>query len=1056
MLLFRIRRVARRWRDALIVRRSGYWDPKWYLAHNADVAESSQNPLRHYVRYGASERRSPGPQFDAHAYWLLNPSSDPHPLLHYLRRPQNERLLCAPLEMVDPKHPVLSNGWFDTEWYQSHRSAFIAPGTHPYVDYVQSGETLGIAPSPLLDIAPLRGFVSPNDEAPGLLASLIVNGVIAEQRPRITVAELSARGRVVVPRAGRPLTGTGSVIVVVHAYYVDVLPEVLSSVTHMPSDSSIVIVVPDTGRIKEVERLAAEILGDHVSLHIVVSANRGRNFGSMVSDLGPLIRDHDYLLHLHTKKSVYTGMGHERWRHHLFDSLAGSRALVDTIIGVMDDDPMVGVIYPSTFEGLPHWAHHWLGNVGVGQDLYRRLGLDPSLVSGIVDYPVGGMFWARTTALNRLWDAGIQINDFPPEPVGNDGTLAHAIERSILDIARADGFDVVEIDMANRMWRCNWSGRRPLPNRSDIEDLIRRDLPHADLVTVDLFDTLVLRPSLSPSTLQRLAAARVVGQFGIEADELLRRRLQAEADARHVVAGDVRVDDICAAASVEDRKMVAALIAAEVDLEMDVCIPRQWLINMLRSSRQPGQQLVLMSDSYLPRACIDDLLQKIGCEDLFDDVFVSNQIRARKDSGAMWDLVEERYQVPRHRWIHLGDNEHSDVQVPRDRGIDARHVPAPYGAANYEGLDRRHVDQQSQIGTDLVVGLAATALYGQGHRWWDGVSPARRFGWAGIGPILWTYVTWLIQHPATTAADRILFLARDGHLSQVLLERLRPLLSDDVPPSAYLLTSRCCALSIAQANGPRFDLLLGLNTWIGPVRNLVRHRLGVELPDDPTLDQDVELPSKFDVALALLEPYAGVLVEQGRRDLQAFEQYLHSLGIQPEEKLVLSDLGYSGTIQRCLELALPNPFTGLYAATTPMAKQVIGDAYGVFGDAVTWPQEQGLLLEAIWSADHGQVIRIESTPDGPVACLRQPDLIDKADRRELEEIREAAIEFCLEVIERFGPEILYQPVDGPLALHPFADLTSGKIDWFRHVLANLKVEGDFTGIASSYVRRDLR
>jgi hypothetical protein len=39
------------------------------------------------------------------------------------------------------------------------------------------------------------------------------------------------------------------------------------------------------------------------------------------------------------------------------------------------------------------------------------------------------MFWARTDFLKRLFDQKFSYNDFPEEPIGKDGTLAHALER---------------------------------------------------------------------------------------------------------------------------------------------------------------------------------------------------------------------------------------------------------------------------------------------------------------------------------------------------------------------------------------------------------------------------------------------------------------------------------------------------------------------------------------------------------------------------------------------------------------------------------------------------
>ncbi len=1058
MILTRIQRSVRRVREAWAVRRSGLWDARWYRANNPDVAASGERALRHYIRHGAAERRSPGPGFDSYGYWLLNPASDPHPLLHYLARPRAERRRIPPLEMVEPGHRVLESGWFDAEWYRRLRAGHLAPGTHPYVDYVHFGEKVYVPPSPVLDITPLLPLV-PEDAAPCALAWLIDHGIIERERPPVVQGPDPGTAAVVVPRAGRSPTGTGSVLAAVHAYYDDLLPDVLSYVTHLPGDVTVAVVVPDADRVASTHRMIDEILGPQTRREVRVVDNRGRNFGPLVTDLVPLIRAHDYIVHLHTKKSVYSGRLQDGWREHMIRTLVGTRGLVDTVLGLFDDDPSIGVVYPAAYEGVPHWAHHWLGNTGVGRALYRRLGLDPALVSGIVDYPVGGMFWARTTALQPLWDAGFTLDDFPAEPVGADGTIAHALERCVVDVARSEGFDVVEVDLAIPQWRRNWSARRTLPTRAELERDLPEELERAGLVTVDLFDTLVLRPSLNPGTLQRLAAARVAPQFGIEAETVLRWRLDAEDAARRQVAGDVQVDDICAAAEPAQRDAVRALIDAEVDVEADVCIPRPWLIEMLRAHHRPGRPMVLMSDTYLPRSCIDDLVHRIGAQDLFDAVVVSNEVRARKDSGAMWDLVEQRFGVPRDRWLHLGDNEHSDVQIPRDRGIDARHVPSPHGAADYHGLDRRRVASSHSVGTDLVLGLAATGLHGDGQSWWDGASPARRFGWAGIGPLLWAYVTWLIQHPATSAAQRLLFVARDGHLPRTVLERLRPFVPDHVPPSEYVLTSRRSALTIAQAHGARLDLLLEGNTWVGTVRDVVRHRLGIALPDDQRLDMHITLPADLERAAELLSPYADLFVDQGRRDLRVLEQYLRHLGVRPEDSIVLADLGYSATIQRCLETVLPHAFTGLYATTTPRASTVRGAVHGLFGEGVDWPaqdsvtMENGLLLEVVWAADHGQVECVRSTSQGLEAHVRLPDARTDAEFLELSEVRQGAIDFCVEVIERFGPELLDAPVDAAASVVPFAYLMSGQVPWANDVLATIEVEGDFTGVGSSRVRR---
>jgi glycosyltransferase involved in cell wall biosynthesis len=62
-------------------------DMEWYLKRYPDVALSGTDPLAHYIAFGASEGRDPGPGFSTHGYLENNPDVEAqglNPLLHYL------------------------------------------------------------------------------------------------------------------------------------------------------------------------------------------------------------------------------------------------------------------------------------------------------------------------------------------------------------------------------------------------------------------------------------------------------------------------------------------------------------------------------------------------------------------------------------------------------------------------------------------------------------------------------------------------------------------------------------------------------------------------------------------------------------------------------------------------------------------------------------------------------------------------------------------------------------------------------------------------------------
>lgn len=87
-LFIKLKQALRIMGDVGLVRKSGFFDAKWYLTTYPDVKKAKVDPLVHYLRHGAFEGRNPSLYFDSK--WYLSNYMDVYiaginPLVHFLR-----------------------------------------------------------------------------------------------------------------------------------------------------------------------------------------------------------------------------------------------------------------------------------------------------------------------------------------------------------------------------------------------------------------------------------------------------------------------------------------------------------------------------------------------------------------------------------------------------------------------------------------------------------------------------------------------------------------------------------------------------------------------------------------------------------------------------------------------------------------------------------------------------------------------------------------------------------------------------------------------------------
>ncbi len=191
-------------------------------------------------------------------------------------------------------------------------------------------------------------------------------------------------------------------------------------------------------------------------------------------------------------------------------------------------------------------------------------------------------------------------------------------------------------------------------------------LSQYDLISFDVFDTLIKRPFEGPTDLFEV----VEKETGIH--NFKNFRIKAEIDARsHSSKPGQEVDIYDIYSVLEENYGISARegIRREIEAEKRFCFANPEMFNVYRSLIKTGKHVVAVSDMYLPSDVIAEILNDCGY-DAIDKIYVSCEQGVAKAEGILLHVVYEKEGKPK-KCIHVGDNLASDVIGARKAGWDA-------------------------------------------------------------------------------------------------------------------------------------------------------------------------------------------------------------------------------------------------------------------------------------------------------------------------------------------------------------------------------------------------
>lgn len=308
-----------------------------------------------------------------------------------------------------------------------------------------------------------------------------------------------------------------------------------------------------------------------------------------------------------------------------------------------------------------------------------------------------------------------------------------------------------------------------------------------DVISFDIFDTLIFRPFSEPTDLFFFLGERT----GIL--DFKRLRMQAEAEARvqkykEEKHYEIKLSDIWSRLENEIGVTKEQGMQMEQALEMEFCYANPFMQQVFTQLREHGKRIVITSDMYLSKAFLSELLQKNGYGG-YEELYVSCEYEKSKAEGSLYEVVKGAY-PDTDSMIHVGDNPVSDVKNAKKHGFGVFYYPN----VNRNALLYRAYDMSAVVG-GAYRGIVNNKLYNGTEQ----LSMEYEYGYIYGGLFVLGYCNFIHTYARVHGIDKLLFLSRDGDILRQAYAVLFP-----EEKTEYVYWSRAAATKL-MARYNRYD-----------------------------------------------------------------------------------------------------------------------------------------------------------------------------------------------------------------------------------------------------------
>lgn len=340
-------------------------------------------------------------------------------------------------------------------------------------------------------------------------------------------------------------------------------------------------------------------------------------------------------------------------------------------------------------------------------------------------------------------------------------------------------------------------------------------------------------------------------------------------------------------------------------------------------AQYPADTTLFLSDFYTSADDLKKLLNSAGMHaSIIADGVSSIDVCLNKRSGKLFDFVQQKYQLSPADWVHIGDNEWSDVKMPASKGINSiRYLPT----------EQHQLREQKEFLWNNNDALTETLINNiiQEHSETENLKDNFLLG-LKTTPLIAGFCLNILERAISSGSEKIFFLTREGEFFikafDVLIKHFKNHVSEiKLPEIDILEVSRLATFAPSLQEISLKEMMRVWNLYSTQSLGALFKTLNVDIAEFQDLIdkyaipaeqqiqypwQDARVQQLFDDASFKKKLWQHVLQQRS-----LLKHYFETKGLRDDMdiKVCIVDVGWRGTIHDNIALLYPNiHFTGVY------------------------------------------------------------------------------------------------------------------------------------------------